>query len=64
MTWWSGAGRAEGAAAAGVVSGELWAWVEPLVPAVPRRADHPGRKCLDDRKALCGILFALYTGIP
>jgi transposase len=24
----------------------------------------PGRKRLDDRKALCGILFVLYTGIP
>lgn len=23
-----------------------------------------GRKRLDDRKALCGILFVLYTGIP
>jgi transposase len=32
-----------------------------LVP--PRRADHPGRKRLDDRKVLCGILFVLYTGI-
>jgi transposase len=31
---------------------------------VPRRADHPGRKRLDDRKVLCGILFVLYTGIP
>ena len=29
-----------------------------------RRADHPGRRRLDDRKVLCGILFVLYTGIP
>jgi len=28
--------------------------------ANPRR---PGRKCLDNRKVLCGILFVLYTGI-
>jgi transposase len=31
---------------------------------VERRFRHPGRKRLDDRKALCGILFVLYTGIP
>ena len=37
--------------------------IEPLLPVVPR-ADHPGRKRLDDRKVLCGILFVLYTGIP
>jgi transposase len=30
---------------------------------VERRFRHPGRKRLDDRKALCGILFVLYTGI-
>ena len=37
--------------------------IEPLLPVVPRRADHPGRKRLDDRKVLSGILFVLYTGI-
>jgi transposase len=47
-----------------IVSGELWARIEPLLPVVPRRADHPGRKRLDDRKVLCGNLFVLYTGIP
>jgi hypothetical protein len=31
---------------------------------VPWRADHPGRKRLDARKVLCGVLFVLYTGIP
>lgn len=31
---------------------------------VPRRADRPGRKRLDDRKVLSGILFVLYMGIP
>jgi transposase len=46
------------------VPDELWARVEPLLPAVPRRADHPGRRRLDDRKVLSGILFVLYTGIP
>ena len=46
------------------VPDELWARVEPLLPAVQRRADHPGRRRLDDRKVLCGILFVPYTGIP
>jgi transposase len=46
-----------------IVSDELWARIQPLLPGVPRRADHPGRKRLDDRKVLCGILFVLYTGI-
>jgi transposase len=41
----------------------LWERIEPLLPVVPRRADHPGRKRLDDRKVLCGILFVLDTGI-
>jgi len=35
-----------------------------MLPTVPRRADHPGRRRLDDRMVLCGILFVLYTGIP
>ncbi|GAB2755821.1 hypothetical protein GCM10010442_82880 [Kitasatospora kifunensis] len=38
--------------------------IESLLPVVPRRADHPGRRRLDDRKVLSGILFVLYTGIP
>ena len=42
----------------------LWARVEPLLPVVQRRFDHPGRRRLDDRRVLCGILFVLYTGIP
>ena len=46
-----------------IVSDDLWARIEPLLPTVPRRADHPGRRRLDDRKVLCGILFVLYTGI-
>ncbi|MCX4459915.1 IS5 family transposase [Streptomyces sp. NBC_01340] len=47
-----------------IVSDELWARIEPLLPVVPRRVDHPGRRRLDDRKVLSGILFVLYTGIP
>jgi len=37
--------------------------IEPLLPRTERRHDHPGRKRLDDRKALQGILFALSTDI-
>nr|WP_307517467.1 IS5 family transposase [Streptomyces umbrinus] len=47
-----------------IVTDELWARIEPLLPVVPRRPHHPGRKRLDDRKVLSGILFVLYTGIP
>jgi transposase len=46
-----------------IVPDGLWERIEPLLPVVPRRADHPGRRRLDDRKVLCGILFVLYTGI-
>ena len=42
----------------------MWARIEPLLPVVQRRFDHPGRKRLDERRVLCGILFVLYTGIP
>jgi len=42
----------------------LWQLIEPLLPKMERRFHHPGRKRLNDRRALCGILFVLYTGIP
>src|SRR2546426_2349587 len=48
-----------------LVSDELWALVQPLLPPPkPRRFRYPGRKHIDDRKALTGILFVLKTGIP
>src|SRR6476469_520670 len=44
---------------------DLWAEVEPVLPPPkPRRFRFPGRKPVDDRKALTGILFVLKTGIP
>jgi transposase len=46
-----------------VVSDGLWERVAPLLPRVERRFRYPGRKRLDDRAALQGILFVLYTGI-
>jgi transposase len=45
------------------VSDELWAVIEPLLPKVERRSRYPGRKRLDDRMVLQGILFVLHTGI-
>ena len=46
-----------------IVSDELWALVEPLLPKVERRFRFPGRKRVPDRQALQGILFVLHTGI-
>lgn len=43
----------------------LWERIQPLLPPPkPRRFRFPGRKPLDDRKALLGILVVLKTGIP
>jgi transposase len=47
-----------------LVTDELWKHVQPLLPPRPRRRFRfPGRKPLDDRKVLTGILFVLKTGI-
>lgn len=43
----------------------LWSEIEPLLPPPkPRRRRNPGRKPMDRRKALIGILYVLKTGIP
>jgi transposase len=41
----------------------LWQRIEPLLPRKSRRFRYPGRKPLDDRRVLQGILFVLHTGI-
>lgn len=47
-----------------LVSDALWERIEPLLPPPPRRRFRfPGRKRLDYRKILTGILFVLKTGI-
>jgi transposase len=48
-----------------IVTEELRAQIAPLLPPPKkRRFRHPGRKPIDDRKALTGIVFVLKTGIP
>jgi transposase len=46
-----------------IVDDGLWGRIEPLLLPKPRRARFPGRKPLDNRKALTGILFVLKTGV-
>jgi transposase len=41
----------------------LWERIEPMLPKRQRRFRYPGRKPLDDRLVLQGILFVLHTGI-
>ena len=42
----------------------LWERIAPLLPPPkPRRYRHPGRRPIDDRAALAGIVFVLKTGI-
>jgi transposase len=48
-----------------LVEDELWELIAPLLPKHKRRRrHHPGRKPLDNRRALTGIVFVLKTGIP
>ena len=51
--------------AAPLVSDELWALVEALLPPLPPKDPlHPGRPRVPDRAAFTGIVFVLKTGIP
>jgi transposase len=45
------------------VSDELGHLVQPLPPSPTRRFRYPGRKRLDDRRCLNGILYVLATSI-
>lgn len=47
-----------------LVSDELWDHIEPLIPKRERRFRYPGRKPINDRKALTGIIFVLISAIP
>ncbi|WP_321895456.1 IS5 family transposase [Paraburkholderia heleia] len=47
-----------------ILDDELWALIEPLLPPPKlRRTRYPGRKPLDNRAVLTGILFILQTGL-
>ncbi len=46
-----------------IVSDGLWERVGPLLPERRRRFRYPGRRPLDDRLVLQGVLFVLHTGI-
>jgi transposase len=46
-----------------MVSDELWAVVEPLLPKEPPKPKG-GRPWISDRAALTCILFVLQSGIP
>ena len=46
-----------------LVDDELWELIQPLLPRRTRPYRHPGRRRLDDRCVLNGILFVLTTGI-
>lgn len=47
-----------------LVPDDLWNIVGMHIPTKPRRFRYPGRKPIDNRTALRGILFVLKTGIP
>jgi transposase len=48
-----------------ILDDALWEIIEPLLPPPKkRRRRYPGRKPIDNRSALCAILFVLKTGIP
>ena len=46
-----------------LVSNEMWALIEPLLPADPPKTKG-GRPRVADRAAFAGILYVLKTGIP
>jgi transposase len=48
-----------------ILDDELWALIEPLLPAPKeRRKRYAGRKPISNRQALTGILYVLRSGIP
>jgi hypothetical protein len=49
----------------GLIPDRLWEEIRKVLqPPKPRRKKYPGRKPLDPRRALTGILFVLKSGIP
>ena len=46
-----------------ILTDQLWARLEPLIPVRQRRFRYPGRHRVDDRAALEGILYVARTGV-
>jgi transposase len=46
-----------------VLTDQLWKRLKPLIPTPVRRYRFPGRRRVDNRAALEGILFVVRTGI-
>jgi len=42
---------------------ELWQVIQPLLPKPKRRRRHPGRKPVDDRTVVAGLLFVPKAGL-
>ena len=47
-----------------LIEDDLWVRIEPLLPKKRRRKRYTGRRPLEDRLVLSGILFVLRSGIP
>ena len=47
-----------------VLTDALWQRLAPLIPVWPRRFRFSGRKPVDDRAALAGILYVLRFDVP
>ncbi len=50
-----------------ILSDDLWQRIEPLIPKPKRRNRHvryAGRRPVDARKVMAGIIFSLKTGVP
>lgn len=48
-----------------ILDDDLWTLIEPMLPPPkPRRSRYPGRKPIDNRRVLTGVLFVLRSGIP
>jgi transposase len=46
-----------------LLTDQLWRRLAPLIPPRPRRFRYLGRRPVDDRTALAGIVFVLRTGV-
>lgn len=47
-----------------VLTDELWQRLAPLIPPRPRRFHYPGRRAVDDRTVLAGIVWVLRHDVP